>query len=150
MLSVIIPITVWRQIAGTAEPGSFKGKIIEVQTTPQVVGGNYVNMRIFGGHAASCRRCAVIARSRLNKTPIARLTRDHTSHAASAVPRKRSTKRFRFEGSVDQVKSKMTSNVHDRRPADFAMRQPCLKKSCLGHRDWEPGDLHRSPHQSLH
>ena len=46
MLSVIIPIAVWRQIAGIAEPRSFKGKIIEVQTTPQVVGGNYVNMRI--------------------------------------------------------------------------------------------------------
>ena len=46
MLSVIIPIAVWRQIAGSAEPKSFKGKIIEVQTTPQVVGGNYVNMRI--------------------------------------------------------------------------------------------------------
>ena len=46
MLSVIIPIAVWRQIAGTAEPGSFKGKIIEVQTTPQVVKGNYVNMTI--------------------------------------------------------------------------------------------------------
>jgi Cysteine-rich secretory protein family len=45
-LSVIIPIAVWRQIAGTAEPGSFKGKIIEVQTTPQVAGGKYVNMRI--------------------------------------------------------------------------------------------------------
>ena len=46
MLSVIIPIAVWRQIAGTAEPGSFRGKVIEVQTTPQVVGGKYVNMRI--------------------------------------------------------------------------------------------------------
>ena len=46
MLSVIIPITVWRQIARTAEPGSFKGKIIEVQTTPQVAAGKYVNMRI--------------------------------------------------------------------------------------------------------
>ena len=46
MLSVIIPIAVWRQIAGTAEPGSLKGKIIEVQTTPQVARGNYVNMRI--------------------------------------------------------------------------------------------------------
>jgi hypothetical protein len=46
MLSVIIPIAVWRQIAGTAEPGSFKGKVIEVQTTPQVVKGNYVNMTI--------------------------------------------------------------------------------------------------------
>ena len=46
MLSVIIPIAVWRQIAGSAEPKSFKGKIIEVQTTPQVAGGKYVNMRI--------------------------------------------------------------------------------------------------------
>ena len=46
MLSVIIPIAVWRQIAGAAEPESFKGKIIEVQTTPQVVKGNYVNMTI--------------------------------------------------------------------------------------------------------
>src|SRR6516164_2056134 len=45
-LSVIIPIAVWRQIAGTADPGSFKGKAIEVQTTPQVAGGKYVNMRI--------------------------------------------------------------------------------------------------------
>jgi hypothetical protein len=46
MLSVIIPIAVWRQIAGTAEPKSFKGKIIEVQTTPKVVRGNYINMTI--------------------------------------------------------------------------------------------------------
>ena len=46
MLSVIIPIAVWRQIAGTAEPKSFKGKIIEVQTTPQVAGPKYVSMRI--------------------------------------------------------------------------------------------------------
>ena len=46
MLSVIIPIAVWRQIAGTAQPGSFRGKVIEVQTTPQVAGGKYVNMRI--------------------------------------------------------------------------------------------------------
>jgi hypothetical protein len=45
-LSVIIPIAVWRQIAGTADPGSFRGKVIEVQTTPQVAGGKYVNMRI--------------------------------------------------------------------------------------------------------
>jgi thioredoxin reductase len=31
-----------RQIAGTAGPGSFKGKVIEVKTTPQVAGGKYV------------------------------------------------------------------------------------------------------------
>ena len=46
MMSVIIPVAVWRQIAGTAELRSFKGKVIEVQTTPQVAGGKYVNMRI--------------------------------------------------------------------------------------------------------
>ena len=46
MLSVIIPIAVWRQIAGTTEPGSFKGKVIQVQTTPQIVRDNYVNMVI--------------------------------------------------------------------------------------------------------
>ena len=45
-LSVIVPIAVWRQIAGAAEPGSFKGKVIEAQTTPQVAGGKYVNMTI--------------------------------------------------------------------------------------------------------
>jgi Cysteine-rich secretory protein family len=45
-VSVLIAIAVWRQIAGAAEPASFKGKIIEVQTTPQVAGGKYVNMRI--------------------------------------------------------------------------------------------------------
>ena len=46
MLSVMIPVAVWRQIAGTAEPGSFKGKVFEVQTTPKVVDGNYVKLMI--------------------------------------------------------------------------------------------------------
>jgi hypothetical protein len=57
-MAVLIPIAVWRQIAGTAEPASFKGKIIEVQTTPQVAGGKYVNMRISAAtqlHLASSR-----------------------------------------------------------------------------------------------
>jgi hypothetical protein len=45
-LSVIIPIAVWRQIAGSADPGSFKDKVVEVQTTPQVAGGKYINIRI--------------------------------------------------------------------------------------------------------
>jgi hypothetical protein len=31
MLSVIIPIAVWRQIAGTAEPRSFKGKYVNMR-----------------------------------------------------------------------------------------------------------------------
>jgi hypothetical protein len=43
---VLSVIAVWRQIARTAEPESFKGKIVEVQTTPQVVGGNHVKMMI--------------------------------------------------------------------------------------------------------
>jgi hypothetical protein len=47
-LSVIVPLAVWRQIAGADDPGSFKGKVIEVQTTPQVAGGKYVNMKISG------------------------------------------------------------------------------------------------------
>ena len=47
-LSVIVPLAVWRQIAGAAEPSAFKGKVIEVQTTPQVAGGKYVNMKISG------------------------------------------------------------------------------------------------------
>jgi hypothetical protein len=47
-LSVIVPLTIWRQIAGADDPGSFKGKVIEVQTTPQVAGGKYVNMKISG------------------------------------------------------------------------------------------------------
>ena len=46
MLSGIIPIAVWRQIAGTAEPGWFRGQGHRSATTPQVVGGKYVNMRI--------------------------------------------------------------------------------------------------------
>jgi Cysteine-rich secretory protein family len=45
-LSVIIPNAVWRQIAGAAEPASFKGKLIEVETTPQIAGGKYVNMKV--------------------------------------------------------------------------------------------------------
>jgi hypothetical protein len=38
MLSGIIPIAVWRQIAGTAEPGSFRGRVIEVQLRRKLSG----------------------------------------------------------------------------------------------------------------
>ena len=38
MLSVIIPIAVWRQIAGTTEPGSFKGKVIVQSWLPALDG----------------------------------------------------------------------------------------------------------------
>jgi hypothetical protein len=46
MVSVIIPIAVWRQLAGTADPGSFQDKTIEVQTTPQLVENKYVEQMI--------------------------------------------------------------------------------------------------------
>jgi hypothetical protein len=46
LMSVIIPVAVWRQLAGAAEPGSFQGKKIEVQSTPAVVGGKNVNLYI--------------------------------------------------------------------------------------------------------
>lgn len=46
MLSVIMPIAVWKQIAGKATPDSFKGKTIEVQATPQLVQGKYMNLMV--------------------------------------------------------------------------------------------------------
>lgn len=46
MLSVVIPIAVWKQIAGTATPASFKGKTIEVQASPQLVKAKYMNLTI--------------------------------------------------------------------------------------------------------
>jgi hypothetical protein len=46
MLSVIMPNDVWKEIAGKAAPGSWKGKTIEVQATPQLVQGKYLNLMI--------------------------------------------------------------------------------------------------------
>ncbi len=46
MLSVVIPIAVWKQIAGKATPASFKGKTIEVQASPQLVKAKYMNLTI--------------------------------------------------------------------------------------------------------
>jgi uncharacterized protein YkwD len=46
MLSVVIPRAVWKEIAGTATPASFKGKTIEVQAAPQLVKGTYMNLSI--------------------------------------------------------------------------------------------------------
>ena len=46
MLSVLIPIAVWKQLAGKATPASFKGKTIEVQATPTLVQQKYLNLRI--------------------------------------------------------------------------------------------------------
>jgi hypothetical protein len=46
MLSVVMPIAVWKQIAGKATPASFKGKTIDVQATPQLVQNAYMNLPI--------------------------------------------------------------------------------------------------------
>ena len=39
-------IAVWKQLAGKAAPGSWKGKTIEVQATPQLVQSKYMNLTI--------------------------------------------------------------------------------------------------------
>ncbi len=46
MLSVLIPIAVWKQLAGKAKPASFKGKTVEVQATPTLVQQKYLNLKI--------------------------------------------------------------------------------------------------------
>jgi Cysteine-rich secretory protein family len=46
MLSVIIPIAVWREFAGQATPDSFRGKIIQVQATPQLIENKYIDLSI--------------------------------------------------------------------------------------------------------
>ena len=46
MLSVLIPIAVWRQLAGKAKPASFEGKTLEVQAAPQLVQKKYLNLTI--------------------------------------------------------------------------------------------------------
>ena len=46
MLSVLIPVGVWKQIAGKATPASFKGKTLEVQATPRLVQQKYMNLPI--------------------------------------------------------------------------------------------------------
>lgn len=46
MLSVLIPIAVWRQLAGTATPEAFTGKTVEVEATPMLVQNKYLNLPI--------------------------------------------------------------------------------------------------------
>jgi len=46
MLSVIVPLALWNEIAGKATPASFKGKTLEVQAAPQLVKGKYMNLTI--------------------------------------------------------------------------------------------------------
>lgn len=45
MLSVLIPVSVWKQLSKTA-PGTWKGKTIEVAATPQLVQQKYMNLTI--------------------------------------------------------------------------------------------------------
>lgn len=46
LLSVVMPLAVWKQLAGKARPASFKGKRIEVQAAPQFVQRTYMNLTI--------------------------------------------------------------------------------------------------------
>ena len=46
MLSVIVPLAVWKQLAGKGAPATWKGKTIEVQATPQLVQQKYLNLTI--------------------------------------------------------------------------------------------------------
>ncbi len=46
MVSVLIPIAAWRELAGKAEPSSVKGKPVEVEATPRLVQNKYLNLPI--------------------------------------------------------------------------------------------------------
>jgi hypothetical protein len=46
MLSVLIPLAVWRQLAGAATPDSFTGKQLEVEATPVFVQNKYLNLPV--------------------------------------------------------------------------------------------------------
>ncbi|MGE3765991.1 MAG: CAP domain-containing protein [Kofleriaceae bacterium] len=46
LLSVIVPVALWHQIAGKALPASFKGKTIEVRAAPQLVKAKYMNLTV--------------------------------------------------------------------------------------------------------
>ena len=46
MLSVLIPIAVWKQLAGAAKPDAFTGKQLEVEATPVFVQNKYLNLPV--------------------------------------------------------------------------------------------------------
>jgi hypothetical protein len=46
MLSVLIPIALWKQVAGDAKPESYGGKVLDVEATPMLVQGKYMNLPI--------------------------------------------------------------------------------------------------------
>src|SRR5207245_1571079 len=46
MVSVLIPIAIWRQLAGDAAPASWKGVALEVDATPQLAQDKFINLPI--------------------------------------------------------------------------------------------------------
>jgi hypothetical protein len=46
MLSVIMPLSVWRQLAGDAEPARWMGRTVDVQARPQPIGRKFINFTI--------------------------------------------------------------------------------------------------------
>jgi hypothetical protein len=46
LVSVLIPIDLWKTLAKNAKPASFKGRALDVTSTPQVVQGKYINLPI--------------------------------------------------------------------------------------------------------
>ena len=56
MLSVIIPAAVWKDLAGTADPKSFAGKLLDVDATPELVQNTYVNLPIAAAAQVNTRR----------------------------------------------------------------------------------------------
>ncbi len=46
MVSVIVPDAVWRELANKANPATFAGKTVEVETSPQLVDHKFLNLPI--------------------------------------------------------------------------------------------------------
>jgi hypothetical protein len=44
MVSVLIPLRVWTVIGANAAPATWQGRTIEVEATPQLVQGKYLNL----------------------------------------------------------------------------------------------------------
>lgn len=46
MVSVVMPVATWKQLAKAAKPQSFKGRALAVDATPQLVGTKFINLPI--------------------------------------------------------------------------------------------------------
>jgi hypothetical protein len=46
MVSVIMPLAVWREVAGGADPPDWLHRTLEVQATPQPIGTKFINLSI--------------------------------------------------------------------------------------------------------